>query len=248
MKNDEVQTRRKNYGALLGEQEFFVTPLLKKSIDELVEFVGKPPSGSKVLDIGAGECPLRGKLEALGYSYSSLDIEQNSAESIHYLARIDRDLPEALSLAGGFDLLILTEVLEHVPDWAKAFQNLANLLKPGGHCIITTPFFYMLHEEPHDYWRATDHSLKRFAEANGMEVIFSRRNGSGWDVLGTLICSTSVCRQEKSLLGYTALLPVWVVHRILKWFFKSRVFNRLVDFQMRFYLGNLFLLRKIEKS
>ena len=247
MKNDGVQTRRMDYGALLGEQEFFVTPLLKKSIDEVLEFVGKPPSGAKVLDIGAGECPLRGKLESLGYAYSSLDIEQNSAGSIHYVTRIDHDLPESLSSAGGFDLLILTEVLEHVPDWAKAFQNLPNLLKTGGHCIITTPFFYMLHEEPHDYWRATDHSLKRFAEANGMEVIFSRRNGSGWDVLGTLICSTSVCRQEKSLLGYTALLPVWVVHRIMKWFFKSRVFNRLVDFQMRFYLGNLFLLRKIEK-
>ena len=197
MKNDGVQTRRKNYGALLGEQEFFVTPLLKKSIDELVEFVGKPPSGSKVLDIGAGECPLREKLEALGYAYSSLDIEQNSAGSIHHLARIDRDLPEALSLAGGFDLLILTEVLEHVPDWAKAFQNLPNLLKPGGHCIITTPFFYMLHEEPYDFWRPTDHAIRHFSDSNGLEVIRSQRNGNGWDVLGTMLCSTSVCVRKK---------------------------------------------------
>ena len=244
MKNDRVQTRRKNYGALLGEQEFFVTPLLKKSIDELLEFVGKPPSGSKVLDIGAGECPLRGKLEALGYSYSSLDIEQNSAGSIHYLARIDRDLPEALSLAGGFDLLILTEVLEHVPDWAKAFQNLPNLLKPGGHCIITTPFFYMLHEEPYDFWRPTDHALRSFAESNGLEVVLSRRNGDGWDVLGTLLCSTSVCRRRKNLFSYIPLIPAWILLHLAKLVFKSRIFQATLDFQMRYYLGNFLILRK----
>jgi SAM-dependent methyltransferase len=244
MKNDRVQTRRKNYGALLGEQEFFVTPLLKKSIDELLEFVGKPPSGSKVLDIGAGECPLRARLEALGYSYSSLDIEQNSAGSIHYLARIDRDLPESLSLAGGFDLLIFTEVLEHVPDWAKAFQNLANLLKRGGHCIITTPFFYMLHEEPYDFWRPTDHAIRYFSDSNGLEVIRSQRNGNGWDVLGTVLCSTSVCRQEKNVWSFIPLIPAKIILKIAQIFFKSRFFQKNINFQMRYYLGNLFLVRR----
>ena len=129
MNNHGVQTRRTDYGALLGDQEFFVTPLLKKSIDEVLGCIGKPPSGAKVLDIGAGECPLRGKLEALGYAYSSLDIEQNATETIDYLARIDCDLPESLALLRGFDLLILTEVLEHVADWSKAFDNLSKMLK-----------------------------------------------------------------------------------------------------------------------
>jgi SAM-dependent methyltransferase len=240
--------RRADYSSILGEQEFFVTPLIRKSIADALERVGLPKPGSRVLDIGAGECPLREVLEKKGYSYTSLDICQNLANSIDHVARIDGPLPEELNIRGGFDLLVLTEVLEHVPDWAMTFQNLSELLKGGGHCIITTPFFYMLHEEPHDYWRATDHSLKRFSEANGMEVVFSRRNGNGWDVLGTLICSTSVCRQEKSLLGYTALLPVWFIHKLLKMFFKSRVLQGVVDFQMRFYLGNFLLLRKIEKA
>ena len=244
MKNDGVQTRRKNYGALLGEQEFFVTPLLKKSIDELLGIVGTPPLGAKVLDIGAGECPLRGKLESLGYAYSSLDIEQNSHGSIHYVTRIDHDLPESLSSVGGFDLLILTEVLEHVPDWAKAFQNLPNLLKTGGHCIITTPFFYMLHEEPYDFWRPTDHAIKYFSDSNGLEVICSRRNGDGWDVLGTLICSTSVCRQEKKLWSFFPLIPAKIILKIAQIFFKSRFFQKNINFQMRYYLGNLFLIRK----
>jgi 2-polyprenyl-3-methyl-5-hydroxy-6-metoxy-1,4-benzoquinol methylase len=248
--NDEGKSskRRANYNSLLGEQEFFVTPLLHKSIEESLKSIGLPKKGAKVLDIGAGECPLREKLEQLGYGYFSLDIEQNSSGTIDYVSPIDRTLPDLLISHGGFDLLILTEVLEHVPDWKVAFQNLALLLKLGGHCLITTPFFYMLHEEPHDYWRATDHALRKFALDNGMDVVFSRRNGSGWDVLGTLVCSTSVCRRKKNLVGYMGLFPVWLAHRILKWFFKSRVLERFVEFQMRYYLGNFFLLKKVRNS
>lgn len=240
--------RRHDYSSILGEQEFFVTPLIRKSIEEALEMVGAPNLGGRVLDIGAGECPLRPDLEARGYRYMSLDITQNLSNSIDHVARIDGPLPSSLLESRGFDLLVLTEVLEHVPDWAMAFQNLAGLLNPGGHCIVTTPFFYMLHEEPYDYWRATDHALRKFALDNGMDVVFSRRNGGGWDVLGTLVCSTSVCRRKKNLVGYMGLFPVWLAHRILKWFFKSRVLERFVEFQMRYYLGNFFLLKKVRNS
>lgn len=193
------QTRRQDYSSIGGEQEFFATPLLRKSIDDSLARIGKPLEGARVLDIGAGECPLRGRLEDAGYQYGSLDIEQNHRRTIDYVARIDRSLPDSLLAQEGYDLLVLTEVLEHVPDWAKAFENLARLLKVGGLCIITTPFFYMLHEEPYDFWRPTDHALRHFATSHGFEVFHSQRNGDGWDVLGTLLCSTSVCRRKKVL-------------------------------------------------
>lgn len=239
-----TSARRGDYNSLLGEQEFFVTPLLRKSIDDALARIGKPPTGSRVLDIGAGECPLRGKLEALGFEYQSLDISQNQNGSIDYVARIDGELPGPLLCAGGFDLLVLTEVLEHVPDWRTAFQNLAKLLKPGGHCIITAPFFYMLHEEPYDFWRPTDHALHVFAGGNGMEVVHSQRNGDGWEVLGTLLCSTSVCRRRKNLFSFIPLIPAWILLHLAKLVFKSRIFQHTIDFQMRFYLGNCVILRK----
>lgn len=237
-------TRRGDYDSLLGEQEFFVTPLVRKSIQDALARIGKPPMGARVLDIGAGECPLRRSLEDLGFEYQSLDIDQNESRSIDHVARIDGPLTQSLIDAGGFDLLVLTEVLEHVPDWQTSFQNLAKLLKPGGYCIITTPFFYMLHEEPYDFWRPTDHALRLFAERNGMEVVHSQRNGDGWDVLGTLLCSTSVCRRRKGLVAYAALAPVWLGHKLLKWFFKSRMLQNMVEFQMRYYLENYFIFRK----
>jgi SAM-dependent methyltransferase len=240
----KTENRRMNYASILGEQEFFVTPLLRNSIEEALRIVGKPLEGATVLDIGAGACPLREMLSRSGYEYRSLDVEQNVAGTIDHLARIDEPLGRELAGVGGFDLLVLTEVLEHVPEWEQAFKNLASLLKPGGHCIVTSPFFYMLHEEPYDFWRPTDHALRYFAEKNGFEVVFSRRNGDGWDVLGTLVCSTSVCRRKKSIVAYLALGPVWTIHRLLKLFFKSMILKGLIDFQMRYYLGNFFILRK----
>lgn len=239
--------RREDYDSLLGEQEYFVTPLLRKSIKDALARIGKPAEAARVLDIGAGECPLRRTLEDLGFEYRSLDIAQNQSGSIDYVARIDAELPETLACAGGFDLLILTEVLEHVPDWQTSFQNLAKLLKPGSHCIITTPFFYMLHEEPYDFWRPTDHALRFFVEKNGMEMAHSQRIGDGWDVLGTLLCSTSVCRRKKDLRSFLPLFPALLFLKAAKVFFKSRVFQSSLEFQMRFYLGNYFLLRKPHK-
>jgi len=61
-----------------------------------------------------------------------------------------------------FDLVISTEMLEHVKDWKGAIRAMKHILKPEGYLVLSTrtPGF-PLHNYPDDYWRFTLDDMKR---------------------------------------------------------------------------------------
>jgi SAM-dependent methyltransferase len=86
-----------------------------------------------------------------------------------------------------FDTIVLSDVLEHVPEPASLFREMARLLAPGGHVFVNVPFMYGVHEAPHDYYRYTEFALRRFVEQAGLELSMLVTVGGSVDVLADLL-------------------------------------------------------------
>jgi SAM-dependent methyltransferase len=72
---------------------------------------------------------------------------------------------------GAFDTILLTDVLEHIAEPMQLMYEISRLLHPNGKLIVGVPFLYWLHEEPHDYYRYTQHTLRRFCQISGLTIL-----------------------------------------------------------------------------
>jgi SAM-dependent methyltransferase len=121
------------------------------------------------LDIGCGNGALR-DLASPAVTYVGLDYPPTV--DLGYRGRPDI-LGDAARLpvrAASADTVCLLDVLEHLPEPARALKEAARVLKPEGICLIHVPFIYPLHDEPHDFQRWTRHGLRRMLHTCGFRV------------------------------------------------------------------------------
>jgi SAM-dependent methyltransferase len=87
----------------------------------------------------------------------TLDIDSKSgADYIMDLCVTNSDIVEDEK----FDLVICTEVLEHVNNPFSVVNELKRILKTGGIVAVSTPFNFRIHGPLPDNWRFTIHGLK----------------------------------------------------------------------------------------
>lgn len=104
----------------------------------------RPPSaGVNVLDIGCGLGHIAGPVAALGYRVKGIDVHPGSIESARRnypggQLSFEAALLEDIDLKQ-FDLLILSEVLEHVSAWQPMLRYLAKNMAPNARLILTVP-------------------------------------------------------------------------------------------------------------
>jgi 2-polyprenyl-3-methyl-5-hydroxy-6-metoxy-1,4-benzoquinol methylase len=71
-----------------------------------------------------------------------------------------------------FDVIICTEVLEHVNDPFGAMKEMRRLLKKGGRIYASTPYNFRIHGPLPDNWRFTEHGLRiLFSDFSSVEVV-----------------------------------------------------------------------------
>ncbi len=124
--------------------------------------------GEKVLDAGAGDCKY--KTLFVGADYTATDFLQ--VDKPYDLAALDivSDLHHLAVADAAYDLVICSQVLEHLPEPEAVLHELNRVLKPGGRLWLSTPLFFEEHELPHDYFRYTRYGLRHLLQKSGFQI------------------------------------------------------------------------------
>lgn len=124
----------------------------------------------RLLDLGCGKVPFYEVYEP--YVEDTVCVDWGNSSHGNQHADILCDLNDELPLpADAFDSVILSSVLEHIPSPEALVGEIARVLRPGGHLLLTVPFLYWIHEAPHDYLRFTEFALRHYCETHGLEVV-----------------------------------------------------------------------------
>jgi len=118
----------------------------------------------KTLDIGCGN-DRYGKLFP---NRTTLDIEARPGVKVDIIADA-HDLSQIEDNA--FEVVLCTEVLEHLHTPSQAIAEFHRVLKPGGMLLLSTRFIFPIHDAPGDYYRFTKYGLQHLLKDFDIEEL-----------------------------------------------------------------------------
>jgi SAM-dependent methyltransferase len=120
--------------------------ILRKRFPLMVENIR---DGEKILDIGASDRNLEGRLKRHypNLIYKSMDVDREQSHDFYSLDEIQES----------FDVVFLFEVIEHLglEEGVQLLKRAYDLLNEGGRLILTTPNVF----NPSRFWRDATHKV-----------------------------------------------------------------------------------------
>jgi SAM-dependent methyltransferase len=146
-------------------------------------FIGDGPPG-KLLEVGSGSGRFLQRMRRAGWQVQGTDFDPVVARRVRekYALQIDvGDLAALDYAAGAYDVVAMSQVIEHVPEPLALLRECARLLRPGGRLVLSTPNAAGLaHRRYAASWRGlepprhlhifTPHALAACARASGLQV------------------------------------------------------------------------------
>lgn len=197
--------------ALVGPGSRLYVELLARALQAAIADHAR----GRLADLGCGDVPLYGMYRTQVQEAVCVDWGQ----SRHRINHIDFecDINQPLPFEGAsFDTLVLSDVLEHLCEPQALWMEMARVLRPHGKVICSVPFFYWLHECPHDYYRYTEFALRRFASQSSMQVLTLQPLGGSIEVMADLLAKHLVRVPGLGIpaaLGLQALALRWALSR-----------------------------------
>jgi len=146
-----------------------------------------PRARGRLLDVGCGDKPY----EAIFRPHVREYVGVEHADTFGLTSASHRGKADLLYEGdrlpfpdASFDTVLSVQVLEHTPDPAALVAEMARVLRPDGVLILSAPFSFRLHEEPHDYYRFTVHGLRDLCERANLVIDEILPHGGLWSLLG----------------------------------------------------------------
>jgi SAM-dependent methyltransferase len=162
------------------------------SIDILLKRVATRARG-RLLDVGCGDKPYEHIFRPYVSEYLGIEHE---ATFLHTAASTKAGKPDMVYDGKtlpfpdrSFDTVLNVQVLEHTPHPGALVHEMSRVLKDDGRLILSAPFQFRLHEQPHDYFRYTPHGLRALCADAGLEVEELHAQRSMWSVIAHKINS-----------------------------------------------------------
>lgn len=136
-----------------------------------------------LLDVGAGDCQYK-PLFIGRCKYISQDIGGKDDNFTYDQIDIRSEIYNIPLPNESVDIILCTQVLEHLKYPTQALQEMHRLLKPGGKLYLSVPFASEEHMMPYDYFRYTRFSLAFLMREQGFNPLMIDPHGGRFITLG----------------------------------------------------------------
>lgn len=189
---------------------YYICILLRKAYVKAFEKNLTKGQGYKLLDYGCGVKPYEYILKDYCSVYTGADIGYNPKAEISI--EPGQNLPVN---DNSYDILLSSQVLEHVEDVPHYLSESNRVLKVGNLMFLSTHGTWQLHSSPIDIQRWTSYGLKKLIESYNFEII------DFLPVLGQLALTSQLrltfydsFANVVGVIGKIILFPVSVVYQI----------------------------------
>lgn len=142
-----------------GDKKYYFDMTHKVTVGHIIPFIKENfnfPTNMKVLEIGCGEAGVLKAFTDLGYQCTGIELEESRLEfarefmkeelgkgQIQFLNKDIYDVNPETDLGTKFDLIILKDVIEHIPNQENFMPQLHRFLNKGGVVFFAFPPWQM---------------------------------------------------------------------------------------------------------